>query len=309
MAEGLGMGLKIFLILMPAIISVMALPFLQPRANESSSDVIPAGKDGWVSLFEGESIHGWEIIDSGTWEVSSGILRGTAGKVLNRWCWVDFELQTKYRGSGSLLLRVGSDQTGHIGFEQPGYEYDLKSHEFRKVAGDTLARGNFNGNADQWHTLSLSVSDGKFRVVLDGDQSIESVDMSSPLKGRIGFASDGNSLEIQYLRIRSLSGSESRNIPAENYYCYVCHANFEYDDPLVGVHEEADVLCSDCHGSSLEHRSDEDNVVPPDIIYRRPQVDRMCLECHERHEDQSHPSGEEILNGVCTDCHGNHQVP
>jgi len=287
-------------VLIVLTISLFALAPL--TALTGLDDVVPAGQDGWVSLFEGALVKGWEISDSSSWGLSDGLLRGSSGTILNRWCWVDFELQIKYRGEGRLLLRVGSDQTGHIGFEQPGYEFDLISGEFKAAPGEPLAKASSSRQRDKWNTLVVSASQGVFSFSSDEKQLLEVPDKSSPLKGRIGFVT-GDGLDIQYVRVRPLDNSEKANIPAENYYCYVCHGNFEYDDPFVEVHEEAGVLCSECHGPSLDHRSDEDNVVPPDVLYRRPQVDFKCLECHERHGEEGSSAGEVIKNRVCTKCH------
>ncbi len=74
-------------------------------------------------------------------------------------------------------------------------------------------------------------------------------------------------------------------------------------------HEEESVDCSECHGSSLDHRQDEDNVTPPDILYRRTDVEYVCLRCHEAHDDMRDHIDKPLPKvAVCTDCHGEHKV-
>jgi predicted CXXCH cytochrome family protein len=157
--------------------------------------------------------------------------------------------------------------------------------------------------------LELTASRGTISVAVDGQSTLTASDTTSPLKGRLGLGADRAGLEVEYVRVRPLNVEDRQNIPAENHYCYVCHANFEYDEPLVEVHDEAEVGCADCHGPSLAHRSDEDNVTPPDILYRRPQIDAACLGCHTRHEEREAPAGTTAPDAaVCTDCHGDHRI-
>ena len=100
---------------------------------------IPAGEEGWVSLFEGATERGWTGSGSSDWTLVDGRLTGGNGVLLNRWCWVDFEARVRFRGRGTLLFRVGSDQMGHIGFRQPGYRFDLTSGELLTGKGTLLA--------------------------------------------------------------------------------------------------------------------------------------------------------------------------
>ena len=310
----MGMGVSgrgvLRLLLIGVVGTVLGAGALSRSQDESGAAApIRPGEDGWVSLFEGATERGWKGSGSGDWKVVDGRLTGRNGVVLNRWCWVDLEVQVKFRGSGRLLFRVGSDQMGHIGFRQPGYRFDLGTGELANGEGEVLARADSGWSADEWHLLELTASEGTFSVAVDGQSALTASDTTSPLKGRIGLGADGAALDVKHVRVRPLNVEELQNIPAENDYCYVCHANFEYDEPLAAVHEEAEVGCADCHGPSLAHRSDEDNVTPPDILYRRPQIDVACLGCHTRHEEREVPTGITAPGvAVCTDCHGDHRI-
>ena len=309
----MGMGLDgtaaLRLLLIGVAAGLLGAGALSHSEDESGPQPIRPGDDGWVSLFEGSTEGGWTGSDSNDWKPVEGRLTGRNGVVMNRWCWVDFEVQVRFRGSGSLLFRVGSDQMGHIGYQQPGYRLDLASSELIAGEGTLLARADSGWSDDRWHRLELTASEGTISVVVDGQPVLTASDTTSPLKGRIGLEADGAVLEVEYVRVRPLNVEELQNIPAENHYCYVCHANFEYDEPLAAVHEEAEVGCAECHGPSLAHRSDEDNVTPPDILYRRPQIDAACLGCHTRHEEREAPAGTTAPGvAVCTDCHGDHRI-
>ncbi|MBA7644454.1 hypothetical protein ES703_52198 [subsurface metagenome] len=93
-----------------------------------------------------------------------------------------------------------------------------------------------------------------------------------------------------------------------NAACYVCHMTFVKEE-LSKTHLRAEITCVHCHGLSAGHANDEDiGATPPDISFKRDQVNVMCLKCHE---DDDLPS-EEVVAGehpsVCTDCHGTHKI-
>lgn len=113
-----------------------------------------------------------------------------------------------------------------------------------------------------------------------------------------------------------------------NDQCYVCHIPFS-EEALALVHAKAEVWCIRCHGRSAGHMQDENiGATPPDIAYKKHQVDRMCAECHkpkkhptvapdlraarlgEGSKAQQEIKGRRVkVTGVCTDCHGRHWIP
>jgi hypothetical protein len=102
-----------------------------------------------------------------------------------------------------------------------------------------------------------------------------------------------------------------------NDSCYVCHNNYR-EEELAVVHAKEEMGCVDCHGDSLEHRNDEDNITPPDIMYPLAKVDSLCKECHEEHDvaakdvlkrwQERCPEKTDIDTVACTDCHGHHRL-
>jgi hypothetical protein len=100
---------------------------------------------------------------------------------------------------------------------------------------------------------------------------------------------------------------------ADNYYCYVCHLNYDGEE-LSMNHEIGGIGCEKCHGKSDRHSADEDGIVPPEIMYSRGRINLSCMECHS-HADIGHVSDhKELLSDlsgdkhVCTDCHGKHRL-
>jgi hypothetical protein len=102
-----------------------------------------------------------------------------------------------------------------------------------------------------------------------------------------------------------------------NIFCSACHYGFS-DEELASTHEKAGIGCERCHGESERHRSDEDNITPPEIMYPKSKINPTCMMCHPRHEIQHVEPHKVLLAGAktvfdsadegdnqiyCTDCH------
>jgi hypothetical protein len=104
---------------------------------------------------------------------------------------------------------------------------------------------------------------------------------------------------------------------AENAACFVCHDNFQ-DEELVTQHAIGDTGCVDCHGKSYDHRNDENNITPPDVMFPRDKIEASCVECHDTHDapaldviarlDEHMPRVTDRRDITCTDCHGHHRL-
>lgn len=93
-----------------------------------------------------------------------------------------------------------------------------------------------------------------------------------------------------------------------NGACYVCHMTFVGEE-LGSTHLRAAVPCTECHGLSAGHANNENiGATLPDRTFARPQVDAMCLECHDRHEMDQAKEMADAPVAVCTDCHGTHRI-
>ena len=84
-----------------------------------------------------------------------------------------------------------------------------------------------------------------------------------------------------------------------NDFCSACHYGFD-DEELARTHRLVGIGCERCHGESERHRSDEDNVTPPEIMYPKARINPTCMMCHPRHEIQHVASHEPLLAGAKT---------
>ena len=111
--------------------------------------------------------------------------------------------------------------------------------------------------------------------------------------------------------------SETSKLKVDNQACYVCHANYR-EESLATRHGREGIGCIDCHGESVDHRNDEDNITPPDKMYPLREIDRKCHECHDTHDASARrvilrwrtrcPEKTNTRDIVCTDCHFRHRL-
>jgi hypothetical protein len=102
-----------------------------------------------------------------------------------------------------------------------------------------------------------------------------------------------------------------------NQSCFVCHDNYR-TEPMAVWHAKESVGCIDCHGPSLAHRNDEDNITPPDKMYPLAEIDKSCADCHDTHDapakeviarwQERCPGKTDLSEIACTDCHGYHRL-
>jgi hypothetical protein len=110
---------------------------------------------------------------------------------------------------------------------------------------------------------------------------------------------------------------DSASLDGINENCYVCHGNYRTEG-LVLSHAKEKVGCIQCHGPSLPHQRDEDHRTPPDKMFGREDVDKMCEACHEEHNvpavkvlkrwRERCPRKTDPKDIVCSDCHNDHRL-
>jgi len=101
--------------------------------------------------------------------------------------------------------------------------------------------------------------------------------------------------------------------PADNAYCFVCHANYT-DEPLARGHQAHGIGCERCHGPSDRHSADEDALTPPDVMFAKSAITPFCSTCHAPDHLAKYPEHKPVLAPAtasklaCTDCHGKHRL-
>ena len=133
----------------------------------------------------------------------------------------------------------------------------------------------------------------------EGEEAVEQTQASSP--------------EPAGPAVVPAAGPEQPPKPADNFYCFVCHMNYDGEE-LALDHELVGVGCSTCHGVSDRHSADEDGITPPEKMFSRDEINAYCMTCHAEADIKDSISHKPLFDKtskdehVCTDCHGKHRL-
>ncbi|HLW86635.1 MAG TPA: family 16 glycoside hydrolase [Candidatus Sulfotelmatobacter sp.] len=136
----------------------------------------PEADDGWILLFDGESIFGWTQQAGGHWAATGGVLAaaGDGGYLQSNGAYSDFQLQLSYRSSAadadcSVFLRAASDGDP----ADTGYQLQIGDARSDWPTGsivDHIKAEAAHPALNQWHTLEATLSAEHITIKLDGRQ-------------------------------------------------------------------------------------------------------------------------------------------
>ena len=168
---------------------------------------------GWVQLFDGQTLFGWQANSEANWTVRKGVIHADAGPpglLVTTVPFADYELLCDFKlasgGNSGIFLRTPVTPENpaedcyelnicdsHPAFQTASLVARQKGPAGLKVEGD-------------WHTFHVVANGRKLEVKLDGKPVLEFTDeTSSPLvAGRIGLQMNGGEVEFRNVFARPL---------------------------------------------------------------------------------------------------------
>jgi hypothetical protein len=200
---------------------ISATPWLSAADPSHSGSSVPSPPlssaeltEGWISLFDGRSLFGWQANSDMNWSVRDGVIRADRGKpglLLTTFELADYEFRCEYRlekrGNSGIFLRTPFSPKNPA---KDCYELNIcDSHPAfptGSIVGRKQALGTFRGEGE-WRTLSARVEGNRITARLNGQPVIDFTDDStSRLRvGRIGLQMNGGSIEFRNVCLRPLS--------------------------------------------------------------------------------------------------------
>ena len=166
--------------------------------------------EGWILLWDEESMFGWEALGKAEWKISNGILSASSGE--NGWLatttqFGDYTLKVDYRtgaeGNSGVFLRSAKDgDPARTGYElqicDTHKEYTTGSLVFYAKAKKIRAQPN------QWHTLEVRAEGDHFVVQVDGKSILDTHEKSHAM-GVIGLQYNKDKpIEFRNLKLKPL---------------------------------------------------------------------------------------------------------
>ncbi len=171
--------------------------------------------DGWIELFDGESLYGWRPTGESEWEVADGEIRAageTQGFLMSTTRWSDYVLHVEFKTpdtktNSGIFLRTPLEPTNPAGdcyelnIAPPDNPFPTASLVGRQKAA--LSKDNFPA-ADQWHSFEVTADGERLTIVLDGERVFEYGDTSLVRIGHIGLQSREGPVAFRNIRLRPI---------------------------------------------------------------------------------------------------------
>jgi hypothetical protein len=145
-------------------------------ATADNSVSKPEADDGWILLFDGESLFGWTPQAGGHWAATGGVLAAASdgGYLQSNSAFSDFQFQLSYRSTAadadcSVFLRAATEGDP----AETGYQLPLGDTRSEWPSGsivDHVKAEAVHPALNQWHTLDATLSAEHITIKLDGRQ-------------------------------------------------------------------------------------------------------------------------------------------
>ncbi len=196
-----------------ACITAVLLQSNSIRAASVSESAAPLSQeqlaDGWIALFDGETLFGWEPVHDADWRVEDGEIHATAGAeswLMTTAEFADFELYLEYKApadtNSGVFFRSAVPPTDPA---SDCYEVNIAPPPHPFPTGSLVARQRPRKpvrHAEGWHKLHILARGGAIVVTHDGQATVEHADDIGPRRGRIGLQFREGPIAFRNIRLR-----------------------------------------------------------------------------------------------------------
>jgi hypothetical protein len=167
--------------------------------------------EGWIRLFDGHTLFGWQIAGDANWRVEDGSIvvdQGDACLLCTSVPWKNFELILDFKAdadtNSGVFLRTPLNP------ENPAedcYEVNIAPADNPFPTGGIVKRKKatgFKADSDDWHTMKMVMDGKRLQVSVDGSNVCDYTDQVGVAEGRIGLQHNSGRVEFRNIRLRPL---------------------------------------------------------------------------------------------------------
>ncbi|MEO1984763.1 MAG: DUF1080 domain-containing protein, partial [Fuerstiella sp.] len=151
----------------------VSLKFVKPNLSDTEL------RDGWVSLFDGTTLFGWDVPSETNWHVEDGAIVADSGErslLLTPFAFDDFQLRCDFHmgaaGNSGVFLRTAEGASNPA---KDTYELNIcdshESHKTGSLVGRHIAENVPTVEGD-WHTFDIRCEGLHISVKLDGQEIV-----------------------------------------------------------------------------------------------------------------------------------------
>ncbi len=167
--------------------------------------------DGWLLLFDGETLFGWKASSEVDWRVADGTIQavqGDVGLLHTTTQFSDFELRCDFKAgpdtNSGIFLRTSPKPPGPT---SGCYELNIASSTQSPFPTGSLVgrkQGKVSLADNRWHTYHIVATGGNFLVRLDGKPVLDWKDLQPLGRGYIGLQYNEGSVAFRNIKLRPL---------------------------------------------------------------------------------------------------------
>ena len=185
-------------------------------ATAAQSAEPKAPPEGYVSLFDGKSLAGWELMNNAKFVAEDGVLKlhGGSGWLKSEKEFADFDLQLevrwlKPRQDSGIFLRSSKE-----GKNWPDRKYEVQCENSERIV--FLFGAKHDRKADvqkllkepgEWHTMQITCRGAQCEVRFQGESVVTSESLK-PGSGFLGIQGENGELEFRNLFIKTLDAAK-----------------------------------------------------------------------------------------------------
>ncbi|MEC7679157.1 MAG: family 16 glycoside hydrolase, partial [Planctomycetota bacterium] len=168
--------------------------------------------EGWIKLFDGVTLFGWETDGKANFRVEDGLLvvdEGEMSLLCTSMKWDNYELLVEYRADSEVNSGIFLNTElvpGDVATEC--YEINIapSSHPFStgSLVNREAASNVPTASGDNWRTLKISHRSGELSINLDGVDVCKYEDPKPPSAGKIGLQHNSGRIEFRRVMLRPL---------------------------------------------------------------------------------------------------------
>jgi len=167
--------------------------------------------DGWILLFDGETLFGWKAAAEANWETADGVIsvsQGEPGLLVTTSQFGNYVLKVDFRsapGTNSGVFLRTSPKPSDV--TRKCYELNIAdAGDNPYPTGSFVQRQRCQGDHDSadWQTFEVTADGGHFLVKLDGQLVLDYTDPDPPGRGFIGLQLNSGKVEFRNVKLKPL---------------------------------------------------------------------------------------------------------
>jgi hypothetical protein len=163
--------------------------------------------DGWIALFNGEDLFGWEVHgEGGHWFVNNGVLTATGES--GNWIgttatFADFELVVEWKvskgGNSGIFFRAAEEGAPWVN----GYESQIDEDDPKNPTGsiyNIIKAEQVDVPDEKWHETRITADGNHLQVDIDGKKVVDATDDSHE-QGTIGLQFHHGGMRVEFRKV------------------------------------------------------------------------------------------------------------